>query len=392
VAVGLSQVSSLLFVDDVIDVSTNCLDAEDSHDNAVLFSKKKKLPFSKKKCKSMVVNKKKNDPTPNLYIEEAKVDNVCNIVYLGDVFNNKGNNTDLIDDRIRRGTSALIQIEALIKETCLGIFTISVCLLLYRSLFLSCITFNSESWSKLLERDIHPIHCLQMKFLKKMVIAPKSVSNAFTCLEFGVLPIVYEVHKRKLNFLHHIIQMREDDPVKMMWENMRKFVDEKNWWTDVSAMLDKYGLKLESVSRSSRHVWNMKVAEAVEKVAFQQLVDECKSKSKTSSLNYEKFETQKYLLCLYPKQSNIIFQCRSKTLDIKQFREYKYQDSVCRRCGQEEEVLLHVVNCGHAEHLDVSVIDKLDVVDDSVKLQLIRVTMRIESCMDAVEAKEEMKN
>ena len=55
---------------------------------------------------------------------------------------------------------------------------------------------------------------------------------------------------------------------------------------------------------------------------FQQLVGECKSKSKTSSLNYEKFETHKYLLCLYPKQSNI-FQCRSKTLDIKKFREYK---------------------------------------------------------------------
>ena len=385
VSVGTAQISSLLFVDDVIDMSTNCPDAEECHENAVVFSKKKKLPFAQTKCKSMVVNKRKNDQTPNLYIENHKVKDVGTIVYLGDVFNIKGNNTDLIEDRVRRGTSALIQIEALIKETGLGIFTISVHLLLYSSLFLSSIVFNSESWSNLKEGDLSKLRCLQMKFLKKMVKAPQSTSNAFTCLEFGVLPVEYEIHKRQLNFLHHILLLREDDPVKLLFENMKKFLEEENWWTNVNSLLVTYSLKLEDVKDVTRPVWKRKVSEAVQKVAFRSLLEDCNSKSKTRDLKYSKLERQEYLACLYPQQSSRIFQCRSKTLDIKEYRSYKYNDKICRVCNQDEESLSHVVNCGYSEHLDTSVIDNLGEIGENLKVQLIGITMRIESFLERVE-------
>ena len=73
VAVGRAVVSSLLFVDDVIDLNGNTNGVATSHENAILFGRKKKLGYSKKKCKSMVINGKKNDELPSLYIDGVKV-------------------------------------------------------------------------------------------------------------------------------------------------------------------------------------------------------------------------------------------------------------------------------------------------------------------------------
>ena len=59
VCVGNLIISSLLFVDDVVDPSSSVEDCEASHENALHFAKKKKLEYSGTKCFSMVINGKK---------------------------------------------------------------------------------------------------------------------------------------------------------------------------------------------------------------------------------------------------------------------------------------------------------------------------------------------
>jgi hypothetical protein len=60
VAIGTLQISSLLYVDDKIDLSSNNNTSEESHENALRFSQRKKLTLSGTKCYSMVVNGKKH--------------------------------------------------------------------------------------------------------------------------------------------------------------------------------------------------------------------------------------------------------------------------------------------------------------------------------------------
>ena len=54
ISIGTSHVSSLAFVDDMIDVSFNCNDSNKAHDNALTFGRKKKINYSTKKCKSLL--------------------------------------------------------------------------------------------------------------------------------------------------------------------------------------------------------------------------------------------------------------------------------------------------------------------------------------------------
>ena len=105
----------------------------------------------------MPINAKKGDVPPPLYIEDTELEIVKELGYLGDILNDKGNNDSLIEDRVKRGISAMIRSEALVRETGLGIHTINVHLLLYRSLFVSCMIFNSQAWSNLSEKNINSL-------------------------------------------------------------------------------------------------------------------------------------------------------------------------------------------------------------------------------------------
>ena len=81
---------------------------------------------------------------------------------------------------------------------------------------------------------------LQLKCVKKILTLPQSTTNSFVFLEFGALPLKYITEKDKLPFFHHISRLKNNDPVKMMLENMKKFPEEINWWNQINTLLTKY--------------------------------------------------------------------------------------------------------------------------------------------------------
>ena len=101
------------------------------------------------------MNMKAGVTLPELVIDELhNVIQSLEIIYLGDVFNHKGNNDGLIADRVRRGTKAMITIVSLMAENDVGIHHVSIILLLYRALFLSTMLFNSQTWSNIRCDDV----------------------------------------------------------------------------------------------------------------------------------------------------------------------------------------------------------------------------------------------
>ena len=356
VCVGTAVVSSLAFVDDMLDVSLSGSDTQLSHGNSVAFSFKKKMNHKAKKCKSLLTNGKKKDLSPTLMIGDEVVEIASLIEYLGDIFNTKGDNSDMMQDRVRRGTAAMISIEAIMADLQLGPHTISVYLLLYYALFLSTMLFNSQAWSNLSRKDIEKLQTCQLKMLKKIVGGARSTSNAFTYLELGVLPISYEIHKRQISFLHHILTLEDDDPVKMMYDNQKKLPGERNWYNGVKKLLEEYNITMseEDIKDKSKEAFKNIVKQAINKTALANLVEECGNQKKTSTLVYTKLKPQSYLTALYPWQSKIVFRCRSKTLDIKTHQKYKFNDAICRWCNLEDETLCHIVNCGE-DHIEIQV-------------------------------------
>ena len=80
--------------------------------------------------------------------------------------------------------------------------------------------YNCKSWSKMTSKDIAELQRGQLHYLRSITEVPKSTPIAAVYLEFGVLPIQYEVQLRKLYFLKSILQKSHDDPVRMVHNEM----------------------------------------------------------------------------------------------------------------------------------------------------------------------------
>ena len=391
VCVGCTIISSLLYVDDVIDLSCLVQDYLSAHQNALLFKKRKKLTHSGTKCFSMVMNQNQMDEDlPVLMLDDNdKVILSKEITYLGDIFNSLGNNDGLIADRLKRGTKAMITIASLMAETEVGIHYVSIMLLLYRALFLSTILFNSSTWSNLRKKDLDSLRKLQLKFLKRIVGVASSTCNAFVYLELGVLPIDFEIEKRQLMYLHRILQLEPTDPVwKLFWELVQMSdAGEKNWWTGVKPLLCKYDLptELNEIKVMSKDTFAGKVKASVTTTALHHLVAECQSLKKTANLQYNELKVHEYLTHLYPSQARLVFKWRSKTLDLKAHLSYKYSDMSCRICKSNDETPEHALNCGVESVMDSKIdVLRLDKFDDFTKSELKQMILRISSFLEKV--------
>ena len=110
---------------------------------------------------------------------------------------------------------------------------------------------------------------------------------------------------------------------------------------------------------------------------------ECLSKEKTKYLKYTELKTQEYMTNLYPNHARIIFKCRSKTLNIKEYMQYKYQGANhCRWCGISDETLGHIVNCG----TNGCNIDNVENIIYGTDInQMKEIAVRIEDFLEKVE-------
>ena len=152
----------------------------------------------------LCINVKSHYVAPCLKIDGTAIKTAESAPYLGDIFNESGNNKDLIKDRVKKGKACIVNAMSLCIEITMGLYTINTLLLLYESVFLQVVLYNAQSWSNLTNSNIQELQVVQLKYLKRMLQAPSSTSNPLTFIETGTIPVENVIHIRQLNFLHHI--------------------------------------------------------------------------------------------------------------------------------------------------------------------------------------------
>ena len=171
VFIGTQNVKPVAFVDNLIDPNRTVSDIIESNENAKHLEKIKRLTFKTDKCKSLYINYGKEQCT-ELYINGETAENVDAVKYLGDIFNSKGNNNDLIESRVKTGKQKIGVIQAFCKEIEIGNYEIQIMLQLYESIFLSTVFFNCQSQTNLTNIHIKSLQTLQMKYLKQTMCVP----------------------------------------------------------------------------------------------------------------------------------------------------------------------------------------------------------------------------
>ena len=73
----------------------------------------------------------------------------------------------------------------------------------------------------------------QLNYLRNVMEVSRAVPIAALYLDLGVLPIRYEIEMRQLFFLKEILSKDPCNPVKLVYEEMKKFGSENNWANNV---------------------------------------------------------------------------------------------------------------------------------------------------------------
>ena len=377
--IGEAILKALAFVDDIATLSKNSKDTYVSHQSVEWFSAKKRLLLNALKCLLLCINTKQDDVIPRLKVGETVVKNVDSAPYLGDIFNSSGNNNDLIDDRVKKGKACTINAMSLCGEVTMGMFSIETLMLLYRCIFLAIVLYNAQAWSNLTAKNIRDLQVVQLRYLKRMLHAPTSTSNVVTFLETGTLPIENEIHVRQLTFLHHIINLQDDDPVKTTYCQQLKYPYEPNWANTVVALRRKYGIgeRDDEIVEISKERWKGIVKAKVFMYVIGELKEKALSQKHAQRLTYpSKLLIQSYMTNLPSENARKIFHIRSGTIDLRGHRKYKYGENIsCRLCNGGTEDVNHVVNECSAISRQGGVIDILTTDCD----ELLEVSKR---CLD----------
>ena len=301
----------------------------------------------------------------------------------------RGDYKDLIEDRARKGTVCTINSIALCSDSLMGNYVLHSLILLYKTVFLQTVLYNSGTWNNLAKNDLTKLTSAQNKYLKWMLHTPRGTCTSFTLLELGLLPVSQEIVLRKLNFLHHILTLPPTDPVKAAYNEQKMYSSELNWYNEICALIEEYGLEMdeESISRLSKNKWKEISVTAVRKTTLEKLYLDCTSKSKTANVpRYAGLEQQEYLLCLPPKRARMYFQLRAGVYDFKSNRSYMYTDETCRLCGNGTENADHVIN--HCSEIQRSA-DSFDCIYSTSGSETIELLSRVEQFQAHLDEKDQ---
>lgn len=347
---GLVNIKSLEFVDDIADPN-RCLNSV-YQSNKILeqVQVEKRLLFSSSKCELLRCSSDGNSANDHIHINGRKVKNSSCSKYLGDQFNCHGSNSDLISSRVNRAKGSIIELISICKEAKFSSKQLDAMLLLYKTVFQPRLLYNCEAWSRLTKSDIASLQKVQLGYLRSMMEVPYSTPLAGLYIELGILPIQYEIDIKKLNFLWKILQKQHDDPVKKVYIEMKRNPFEKNWANEMMDVRLKYNLSTcdDEVECTGIYEWKRNVKTAVFAFALQQLTAECKKNSKSKMIACNNFARANYITGLLPDQARIIFRVRLGMFEIKSNFKNKYKTSgnlKCPLCDVDEETLHHITTC-----------------------------------------------
>ena len=376
--IGNVSIPALAFDDDMNSLETKIRRVHSSHETTIWFSEKKNQPLNEDKCCILCVNDKPGDVTPTLEVNGREMDRVDKITYIGDVFNRWGNNNDLIADRVAKGMRCMTSTIAECSDITLGQYSLQSLIMMYKSIFIPTILFNSGAWCNLNKQNHERLAALQMKFLKRILHTPQSTPNVAVQIELGIKPIENEIHIRQLRFLHHILVLPEDDPVRQVYNQQKRFEFERSWYKEIVSLLEKYQLeKDEEIIRTfNKERWKQMVNKQVCASVVEAFNKNCKEKKKTNSFPCQtKIQSQEYMQQLSPNDARMYFQIKSKVVDLKVIRKYMYDDLSCRLCQENDEDLNHVLNiCKHIMRNDQVIRDE-DIMcgnDDDLAREVVK--------------------
>ena len=329
----------------------------------------KKLQFGATKCKKIHVGKiceefkcqkvsvdnwvevSIGDKIEDVFNGEVDMEDTESERYLGDIISNNGRNMNNFKARVNKGIGIVNNIFTYLEAIPFGKHYFEVGIMLRNSLLVSSVLCNSEAWYNVTEAEYNFIETVELMFMRRILNTPKTTPKEMLYLELGCLQFRHIIQKRRLSFLHYLLNEESDSMVnKFLWAQMEKR-NPKEWTTTILKDIEELNLKLtlEEIKNMKLSTFSNILKNAIDEKALKDL-NKTKSKhSKVLDLKHTSVQMKKYLkpnpIQITREEMQCIFKLRSRMTEVKMNYQGLYDDFECEACGEEQEDQEHVYHC-----------------------------------------------
>ena len=204
----LTQISALMYADDLIIIATTPEELQKSLDGLTEYCKKWKLNVNIKKTKCMTFSKGSNTKQHKFKINNKPVANVKEYKYLGITINARNCSfTPTLTNLSYKATRALFAISSKLPFKNAPVKTL---LKLFDSCVAPILTYGSEIWAPYMDHDwtkwdSTPIERVHTQFLKRVLGVNRSTTNVMSRGELGRHSLQERILKRNLNYINYVL-------------------------------------------------------------------------------------------------------------------------------------------------------------------------------------------
>ena len=117
-------------------------------------------------------------------------------------------------------------------------------------------------------------------------------------LELGLIPILYIIKMKRLNYFHHLLNTDNNSIArKVLFEQMKKPY-KSDWISTLQEDLNEFQLNMtfDQISSASKNHWKKTVKKACLDTAFKFLMSQKSKQSKGKEIEYSSLQMQNYLM------------------------------------------------------------------------------------------------
>ena len=348
----------LLWVDDVLTCAVGDQEQEQILKKVDEFARKHRLQWGQSKCNVMRIGvHEKQNENKSWNLGSMPIDETTAYKYLGDVISSDGKNVKNIEARKVKTLATTININSIASTEVLRKIETSVLLELHEKITIPGLLANAESWSRS-KSDYKEIEKIEYQSLRNLFDLPLHFPIPALIFTFGALYSHLRVEKRRLNYLHRVLNRPDTHWTKQALQRLME--QNLGWAKTMNETLRSLDLptNLSVIQNKRPNEWKQLVNLKVEIKHKSRLIDDCYKivegqkvrKTKTEHI-VNQLESQQYTRTPSPELQNLTKQ-ETKTIMISRFRmlecgiNFKNSFSTtCSTCKKRDDEVHRMNHC-----------------------------------------------
>ena len=267
----------LLWVDDVVSCTEGKMNQKKILKRVNEFGVKHKLKWGADKCNVLKVGKHQDDKEEEWKLGDEVIKETDKYKYLGDIITADGKNEKNIEARKKKVIASVVSINTIAASDVLRKIETSVLLELHDKVIMSALLTNAEAWI-LNASNRDELNKIEIQAVKYMFDLPAHTPTPAITYSFGLLYTNHRIAKKKLMYLHKILNKRDETWLKRTLMTLINL--NIGWGKNILETLANYDLptNLETIKEVTKRQWKQIVKERVEVKNKIQLYDDLHKK------------------------------------------------------------------------------------------------------------------